>query len=107
MRFGIMIYYHALVDNTRVLVCLGEALSVKIVWMHTATLHNAQAAHEVLADNQLWPMRAQLCQMSGVSHMKYVCDRPRYVKLTLRMIRSRSMSFSYSYEDLHNTHMIG
>ena len=43
MRFGIMIYNHALVDNTRVLVCLGEALSVKIVWMYTATQHNAQA----------------------------------------------------------------
>ena len=43
MPFGIMIYNHALVDNTRVLVCLGEALSVKIVWIYTATLHNAQA----------------------------------------------------------------
>ena len=55
---------------------------------------------------KLWHMRAQVCRMSGVSHMKYVCDRLSYVKLTLRMIRSRSVSFSYSYEDLHYTHMI-
>ena len=43
MRFGIMIYNHALVDNTRVLVCLGEVLSVKIVWAYTANLHKVQA----------------------------------------------------------------
>ena len=90
-----------LVNDAYVLCCCCTVHNVRIAWMR------AGSSHEVQADNQLWPMRAQLCQMSEVSHMKYVCDRPRYAKLTLRMIRSRSMSFSYSYEDLHNTHMIG
>ena len=43
MPFGIMINNHALLDNTRVLVCLCAALSVIIVWIYNATLHKAQA----------------------------------------------------------------
>ena len=87
--------------NDAYVLCCGCAVpNVWISWTRDGS------PHEVQSDNQLQFICAQVCQMSGVSHMKCVCDRPSYAKLTLRTIRLRSVSLSYLYKDMYNIQMM-
>ena len=57
---------YKLANDAYALCCCCTVPNMWIAWTC------AGSPHEIRADTQLWPMCAQVCRMSGVSHMKYV-----------------------------------